>query len=432
MYMKKYFKCLILILTLLAVQNSKAAHQCEGLFLGQQKPQNQNDFNKENSELKNLVKAKNPSKTIRSSAGHFWRRTKDIIQNLTPSSLSNSQRAVLDKLMSVNGWVIGDLHNGNLSPMRLAVTEKDLLGKIEYAVVDYDDPAPRGPLIFDIIHHIIAAKAVEVPSNTKISKEEIFEAYLRGLKDKDFETPSRINKILAMSPAEFRELEIKKAKKFTDTDGKSLLKDGVRSTQISKSEYQEVLMVLKNTVGHQYEILDIGGREKESGGSADALRYLALLKEKETGDQFLFELKQEATSAVTEFQEQPYYDYSDRLDHYVHMNYPRDIRFQSLVIQVAGKSVRMTLRPKPLYFFDYANDGSKNSAYKEFRDLTMFNAYWLGQKQRLDDSLNAKYLLSTIKAIGVDAVYDSIKALTRELNQFYDDQSRDYRNSQKQ
>ena len=234
-----------------------------------------------------------------------------------------------------------------------------------------------------------------------------------------------------MSPAEFRQLEIKKAKKFTDADGKSLVKDGTRSTQISEAEYQEVYINLKNAVGRQFEILDIGGREKDSGGSADALRYLALLKEKETGDQFLFELKQKSTSAVSEFQEQPHYDYNDRLDHYVHMNYPRDIRFQSIVINVSGKSVGMTLRPKPLYFFDYANDGSKNSAYKEFRDLTMFNAYWLGHKQRRDDSSNAQSLLSTIKAIGPDVVFDCIKALTRELNRFYDDQSREYRQSQK-
>lgn len=430
--MKNKFKCLILILLLATPLSLLAENKCEPLFSNVSPKSQVNESESksaqaDDSTLKNLVKAKNPSKTIRSSAGHFWHITKDIINNTITSTLTKKVQAHLSRLMSVKGWVIGDLHNGNLSPMRLAVTEKDLLGKIDYAVVDYDDPAPQGPLIFDIIHQILAAKAVEVPSNMKISKREIFDAYLRGLKGKTEPIPSQIEKILKMNPEDFRQLEIKKAAKFTTEDGAHLIKDGVRSSEIDKSEFETIHQALASTINDKYEILDIGGREKETGGSAGALRYLVLLKEKATDEQFLFELKEEATSAVTEYQAQPEYSYNDRLNHYVHKNHPIDIRFQSIQFMLNENNVKMTLRPKPMYFFDYANDGSKNSAYQEFKDLTLYNAYWLGRKQIIDDTTNAQALLAIIKDIDIDKVYDAVKALTLELNKFYEDQSRNYR-----
>jgi len=384
----------------------------------------------EDSDLKSLVKAKNPSKTIRSSAGHFWRVTKKIIKGDIPSDLSRKQRELLQKLMKIEGWVLGDLHNGNVGPIRIGVTAENPMGKIDYTALDYDDPAPKGALIFDIAHHMIAAKAVETPADLHISKQDMFDDYLLGLKGKTYPSPARIAKLLDINPAEFRELEIKKAKKFTSADGVTLIKDGVRSSEIPREEIEEVVRVAQEAIGRNYQILDVGGREKDSGGSAGALRYLLLVKEKNTGDQFLFEMKEEAVSAVEEYDKQPEYSYKDRLDHYINKNNDKDIRFRSVQVKNEGRTVGMTLRPKPLYFFDYANDGSRNSAFKEFRDLTLFNSFWLGFKQRRDDFNNAAELLEVIKEEGKDKVFDAIKQLTRDLNRFYEEQSRDFRDAQ--
>lgn len=384
----------------------------------------------EEAELKDLVKAKNPSKTIRSSAGHFWRVTKKIINGDIPSDLSRSQRKLLQNLMQAEGWVIGDLHNGNVGPLRVGVTAENPKGKIDYTVVDYDDPAPKGSLVFDFVHHVIAAKAVETPTELRISKQEMFDDYLTGLRGKKYAPPSRISKLLNISPEEFRQLEIKKAKKFTTANGLQLIKDGVKSSEITPAETQSVLRETEKAIGEHYEILDVGGREKDSGGSAGALRYLLLVKEKSTGDSFLFELKQEAVSAVAEYDKQPDYSYADRLDHYVNKNNPKDIRFQSLNLNIEGQNVKMTLRPKPLYFFDYANDGSRYNAFKEFRDLTLFNSFWLGFKQRRDDASNAVALLKKINEEGTDKTFEALKILTRDLNAFYEAQARQFRDSQ--
>lgn len=387
----------------------------------------------ETDSLKNLVKAKDPSKTIRSSAGHFWRVTRQMIKGDIESGLSPSQKKLLEKLMAVEGWVIGDLHNGNVSPIRVGVTKKNPLGEIDYGVVDYDDPAPKGSLIFDLVHHIIAAKAVETPSYSRLTKQEIFDNYLEGLKNGlkkgSFSPPARIAKLLQISPEEFRQMEIKKATKFTLPDGRSLIKDGVKSSDVTSAEVQEVQSTIDGLLSGAYEVLDVGGREKDSGGSAGALRYLLLLKEIKTGDQFLFELKEEPISAVGEYKKQPNYSHEDVLDHYVNKNKAdKDIRFRANIkIDHEGKKVEMTLRPKPLYFFDYANDGNHGSAFKEFRDLTLFNAFWLGFKQLRDDQSNASELLKLIKDEGTDKVFEAIKEISRELNQFYAEQAHDFK-----
>lgn len=384
----------------------------------------------EMANLKDLVKTKDPSKTIRSSAGHFWGVIKNIINGDISSKLSRRQKQILKKLMAVEGWVVGDLHNGNVGPVRVGVTADNTVGKVDYTALDFDDPAPKGALAGDFAHHVIAAKAVETPDEADISKQEMFDAYLTGLKGKSYLTPDRIAKLLDMSPEEFRQLETRKAEKFTKPDGLSLIKDGDKSSLISKTEKAEVKQVVNRSIGQYYEVLDVGGREKDSGGSAGALRYLLLIKEKSTGDHFLFELKQEAVSAVSEFEKQPDYTHDDRIDHYVNKNNEKDIRFKSVVIKYSGKNIGMTLRPKPLYFFDYANDGSGSSAYKEFRDLTLFNSFWLGFKQRRDDFENASKLLKIMSEESKEDVYEALKELTQELNHFYEDQSKEFRENE--
>lgn len=371
-------------------------------------------------ELKDLVHSKNSSKTIRSSAGHYWRIMDEILQGRRQNSLSPKELAILKDLSKVEGWVIGDLHNGNLSPVRLETFNNKGSGKIEYALVDYDDPAPRGPLIMDLIHHIIAAKAVGMPSSTKLQKRDIFISYLVGLAGKSFLIPPRIESILNMDPREFRSLEIDKAKKFAKKDGVSLNK---KSILLPAEERLYVQKIMQDSLGSAYDVIDVGGREKETGGSAGALRYVALVREKSSGDIFLFEAKEEAVSAVSEYRLQPEYSYKDRLKHFVFKNREADPRFQEIVVEKEGRPVKMTLRPKPLYFFDYANDGRKNSAFMEFRELTLFNATWLGLKQLKDDGINARILFDKMSEHNFDAVYDMIKKLTYELNAFYEENS---------
>lgn len=306
-------------------------------------------------------------------------------------------------ILKFEGMIDGDPHNGNYGPTAVN-------GKVKWKSLDYDD-AGTGPYILDYAKFLISIKAVD--SVKKVKASELWEQYQRGLEGKDFkDTPGLISELLNMSAKDFRNLEVKKAAKFSTGD--KLINDGERSTKITDKKMHNLIMeVFRRHLPEGLEVLDVGGREKEGGGSGSvngeggALRFVALVKGAD-GRNTIFELKQDAESGIQNYQPQTV-TLQEVLNFHVIDKGGNDKNYQEVNVNINGDK-RFVLRPKPIYFYDYANKAKTMSQFAEFEALSLYNAWYKGMmhgKQK-----NGQAYLKAIQADTNGEIFEGLKNIT--------------------
>lgn len=346
-------------------------------------------------QVKVAISSDKLTKLARSNAPQSWAWFKKYADNFLPESI-----------IKFEGMIEGDPHNGNYGPTVVN-------GKVKWRSLDYDD-AGRGPYILDFAKFLIATKAVD--SVKKVKASDLWKQYQLGLEGRDYKNPpKRISELLEMSAAEFRNMEIKKALKFSKGD--RLINDGERSSKITdKKTHDLVVEVFRRHLPQDLVVLDVGGREKEGGGSGSvngeggALRFIALVKGKD-GRNTLYELKQDGESGIENYRPQDV-SLQEILDFHVGKN---DRNFQEVNVNIDGDK-RFVLRPKPLYFYDYANKAKTMSQHEEFASLTLYNAWYKGRM--ISQQKNAEPYLKALQNDKNNEIFEGVKRMSWEYLEF--------------
>lgn len=252
----------------------------------------------------------------------------------------------------------------------------------------------------------VEADAPHVEVKTSIDSDK------RGLRGEAYDAPPIISEFLNMSAADFRNLEVKKAGKFSVGD--RLLNDGEKSTKITDKKLHNLIMeTFRRSLPEGSEILDVGGREKVGGGSGSVdgeggvLRFIGLVKGKD-GRNTLYELKQDSDSGIGNYQPQDL-SLQEVLNFNVLGKNSKDTNFQEVHINIQGDKTFM-LRSKPMYFYDYANKAKTNSQFAEFEALSMYNAWYIGYMH--GQQKGAKEYLKALEADTDGKIADGLKDMT--------------------
>jgi hypothetical protein len=349
-------------------------------------------------EVKVAISSNKLTKLARSNAPQSWAWFKERAYDFLP-----------DSILKHIGNIEGDPHNGNYGPTLVD-------GKVKWRSLDYDDGG-TGPYILDFAKFLIAVKAVDTVKKVKAS--DLWQVYQRGIQGKDYKNPpQRVTELLDMTPEQFRNLEVKKALKFSTGD--RLMNDGDKSSKITDQKtYDLVMQVFSRQLPEGLRVLDVGGREKEGGGSGSvdgeggALRFIALVKGKD-GRNTLYELKEDANSGIENYQRQDV-SLQDILNFHVIGEGKTDLNYQEVNVNIDGDR-RFVLRPKPLYFYDYANKSSTRSQYDEFAELSLYNAWYKGHIVSLQK--NAPQYLKIIEADKKGEIFEGLKRMTWEYLEF--------------
>lgn len=344
-------------------------------------------------DVKVSIDADKLTKLARSNAPQSWAWFRSNAENYLPKSIFKFQ-----------GMIDGDPHNGNYGPMAVN-------GKVKWKSLDYDD-AGTGPFILDYAKLQIAIKTVD--SVKKVKASALWDLYLMGLRGEEYPaTPGLISEFLDMTPAKFRDLEVKKASKFSVGD--RLLNDGEKSEPIKdKKLYNLIMETFRRSLPEGLEILDVGGREKEGGGSGSVdgeggvLRFIGLVKGTD-GRNTLFELKQDSDSGIGNYQPQTV-TLQEVLNFQILGKNSKDKNFQEVNINIDGDKT-FVLRPKPMYFYDYANKAKTNSQFEEFNALSLYNAWYKGHMQ--SGQKGAKEYLKVLEADANEGtIFNGLKDMT--------------------
>lgn len=349
-------------------------------------------------DVKVAISSDKLTKLARSNAPQSWAWFKKFSSDFLPESI-----------LKYEGMIEGDPHNGNYGPTVVN-------GKVKWRSLDYDD-AGRGPYVLDFAKFLIATKAVD--SVKKVQAHDLWEQYQRGIEGKEYKNPpKRITELLEMSATEFRDMEVKKALKFSV--GNKLLNDGERSTPIAdKKLYTLVMEIFRRNLPENLQVLDVGGREKEGGGSGSvngeggALRFIALVKGHD-GRNTIYELKQDFESGIERYQPQDV-SLQEILDFHVIGEAKSDPNYREVNVNIDGDK-RFVLRPKPLYFYDYANKAKTMTQQQEFEDLSLYNAWYKGRM--ISQQKNASSYLKAIQADKDAEIFSGIKRMTWEYLEY--------------
>lgn len=378
---------------ILVKAGSVYALRCEDVF----NPSSMSDYVSEKGpfSLENIQQAdqsRNLSQLVRSNSNQFW-----------SWSSQKASEYFSQSILNLKGLVVGDPHNKNFGLVSLN-------GKVKWSLVDFDDPG-YGPYILDIVRFLAASKAVTKDIKSKV----LWDFYLKGLKGESIEVPSALEKYLDITAEQYEKLETNKAEKFIKND--KLLNDGVESSEIENVTVKSKILNLFAQHLPDYRILDVGGREKDRGGSQDAMRFVALA-EKANGSKVIFELKESLGSAL-KFYEAQSLDLTNILTFYLYKNNPSavlDKSYQKVNLHIEGKDREFLLRPKQLYFFDAANSANNKKEYAEFEMLTFYNAWYLGKLH--GEQSRGRVYLETITSGAEQSVLDSVKEMSKDYLAF--------------
>jgi len=379
--MKKFMP---MFLVLFVILNANAQEQCLDLF--KQKP---------HEVFKQLLQSKSPSQLLRSNAEQYWAWAKVNSQNYFKE---------VTNVLNITGRVVGDPHNKNFGII-------SYMKKLIWTVVDSDD-AGAAPMILDFTRFVAAIKAVE-----DIKTKDLWSYYIAGLTGQEIAIPAIVQKYLNMSYEDFRALEVKKANKFADVSRLKLKNDGVESSSIiNEKDYDKVKKEFENAFkSTNWQVLDVGGREKDRGGSQEALRFVALVREAD-GFNTIFELKEDLGSSVDQYQHQSHDNLEQTLDDYIYSRVrsgktAQDLSYQVVKFKIEGKERIFLLRRKQLYFFDAANSVDTKKEENEFSQLSIYNAWFMGRLH--GQQSNSRAYVSVIQNDTDGKILDGVKQMAK-------------------
>ena len=341
-----------LIVTIMMSLNAVASQQCQDLF--KQKPHEM---------FKQLLESKSPSQLLRSNAEQYWAWAKLNAENYFKNSVD---------ILTYEGRVVGDPHNKNFGLI-------PYMKKLIWTVVDADD-AGTAPFILDFARYVAAIKAV-----SDVKTKVLWNSYVAGLSGQEVVAPPIVAKYLNLTFEQYRELEVKKANKFADATGLKLLNNGVESSVIQNDNRRHQIKAVFEKAFSQsnWQVLDVGGREKDRGGSKEALRFVALVRE-DDGRINIFELKEDLGTSVDQFKQQVQDNLLRTLDDYIYSRSEShlggyDPSYQVVRFKFDGNEREFLLRRKQLYFFDAANSVDTKKEEDEFYQLSIYNAWFMGR-----------------------------------------------------
>lgn len=231
------------------------------------------------------------SKLIRSNSLQYWSQMKlDVYQE----SFRN--------FLTYKGIVTGDPHFGNFSLIPLK--NKNGTEVLDFAYIDFDDSG-HAPFVFDLLRLIITSKAIEwdLKTEDKFARIKLMlEAYVMGLNAQTYPMPEKISSELKKGLSEYNKklsdlvknrLDSKKSNKIKLVDGEIVA--------LSASQQRHLSTIEKLFEG--MKVLDVVRVLKERGGSANALRFLVLVKDSQN-EKRLFELKQWQESGLNGYEPQ--------------------------------------------------------------------------------------------------------------------------------
>lgn len=216
---------------------------------------------------------------FRANAPHFWNWLRD---NQIP-------------LFQARGTVTGDPHIQNFGDIAL----KD--GGRKYGLIDVDDSGMNAPLAGDFLRYFVGNQI----SPFKVDARDLFKSYVDGVSGKKMDKPDYLVAAEGKSDKDFADRQLKRISKLSN--GGNFSSDaGVTPIANTSAEiralYQQVLPAFQNEMAG-YEILDVGYRTKDSGGSQGLPRFWFLLEKK--GERHVWEFKMETDPATALYTHQP-------------------------------------------------------------------------------------------------------------------------------
>lgn len=365
--------------------NSQAADACNQIY----PKQNQRVT------LQQLAISKGVSQLLRSNALHFWQW-----------SASFSDLFFSKDILALKGFVVGDPHNGNFAPTLIN-------NKIKWVSVDYDDGGKSIPLILDFVRYLASVKSV----TDDVHSKDLWDSYLSGLTGHQKQPPGFVQELLNMTPAQYRELQHKKAlKNSKETNGsRQLVVDDIENFKIDDAQERQSIQNKFQELLPNMKVLDVVGRQKDRGGSKNAARYLSLVQRdpaNPNSELVLYEMKQKMESAVNEYETQSNDNFTSVIEFFV----GKDVNFQQTQITITREGVPQTanflFRPKQLYLLEVTNDASSKKELEKFKDLSEYNAWYIGHLQHLQAS--GKLLQKNLQNKDQDFVLLNIKAMVKQ------------------
>lgn len=345
--------------------------------------------------LQQLAISKGVSQLLRSNALHFWQ----WISSFSDLFFSKD-------ILNIKGFVVGDPHNGNFAPTLIN-------NKMKWVSVDYDDGGKNIPLILDFVRYLASVKSV----TDDVRSKDLWEAYLSGLQGHPKDPPDFVQELLDMSPAQYRKLQHKKAlKNSVEQNGiRQLVVDDVENFKIEDTQERQTIQNKFQTLLTNMKVLDVVGRQKDRGGSKDAARYLALAQRdpaNPNSELVLYEMKQKLDSAVDEYEMQPEDNFASVIDFFV----GKDVNYQQVKITTKKNGQSQTdiflFRPKQLYLLEVTNDASNKKELQKFKNLSEYNAWYIGHQQHLQAA--GKQLQNTLENKDLDVVLMNVKAMVKQ------------------
>lgn len=197
-------------------------------------------------------------------------------------------RLILE-ILKQEGWIPGDNHGGNYT-----VTMKE--GVLVYRFVDVKD-AGIGPYLYSIANLVLNTHAVAREGGLKIKQvtRQLMDAYLQGLRGENRATPRVIRQALETDPAQYESWRHEDAERFLNKHNRFRFKEGrIEELKTQVAQPERVLQNIRESLAQlpeKVELLDVGVRPKDRGGSKDLLRIWAVVRREDRSLQIM-EFKQ--------------------------------------------------------------------------------------------------------------------------------------------
>ncbi len=326
---------------------------------------------------------------FRSNSPHFWNWLK-----------KESSTA----LFKPEGIVTGDPHVMNLADIRLQN------GKLGFGLVDVDD-AGNGSLLGDYLRFYIGNKI----SPYQVKGKELFAAYVQGMRGQELPKPAYWVRIQNVSQAQFEADQLKYIQDMLKKDGVSFKKEAaVKPMQEASIAIQKVFVAAQNDFKNEmqgYNILTMGFKVKEGGGSQDLPRFVYLLEKDKK--KYVWEFKLEAAPAVSLYSTQPR-DAATRMKQVEDIYRPSQSAMGPYKILQAGSGIFL-LREKIEKYTRFSQENNESPIeVHEAQEMSLYIANQMGHWQIQQSE--GEDLLKLIEQDN-EAVFEHLKNLSKDYIQ---------------
>lgn len=343
------------------------------------------------AELRKLWKGgKNDRKKVTGNAAHFW-----------AWSRNNADKYLKDYL-DAGGVILGDPHTGNVFDYRPKGKPASL------AVSDVDDGG-EGPLFLDFARFVVFTES----GKPKLKIQDVFDAYVEGLKGKKGEIPGLLAEAREYSAADIEKKHQKYIEKHTQEDGQLDLEDLDLNSRVSAEKKDRMDSLAEDALKRAgaKKIWGEGFREDKGGASAGADRYWVLVGgEKEAAR--LYEYKEQRRPATSFYQEQK--ANNERIAKVEEIYSEEGLDSHLFGVVKAGADFRV--RPR---HYQILSPDEEDKSDKE--DFTYYVANWIGRAQaKQAGGKKLRKMIEEDPEAAKDALKKFVRAYEEEMEELGD------------